>query len=318
VGERRFTRGDGFAVLASRLAARRGFVITGPSRRHADAALAALPGSEIFDGAEVHVPADVVERAAARFDQIGADAIVAIGGGSTIGLGKALRLSHDVAFAAVPTTYAGSEMTTMYGITRDRDKQTGRDPRVRPDLVVYDAALARDMPIALSTQSLCNALAHVASIASTAPPDDATLAAASDVVRAIDDLAAAPRDLDARERAARAASDCAIAFDRGTPGVQHAIAHLLGGALGLDHAAIHAILLPHFLAHLRATAPRAIAALERAIDRGDPAAYVHGALVRAGAPVALSAIGATPDAVRAALASRPDLPASIATGALYL
>ena len=78
--------------------------------------------------------------------------MVAIGGGSTVGLGKALRLAHEVRFAAMPTTYAGSEMTSMYGVTRGRDKQTGRDPRVRPDLVVYDAELARDTPIALTAQ----------------------------------------------------------------------------------------------------------------------------------------------------------------------
>ena len=101
----------------------------------------------------------------------------------------------------------------------------------------------------------------------------------------------APRDLGAREHALRGASACAAAFDRGTPGAQHALAHLLGGALGVEHAPLHAILLPHFIAHLRTTKPAVVAELERAVDRPDLDAYLHDLLVRAGAPVALDALG---------------------------
>lgn len=307
---------EGFRELATRLRAlgsRRVLVISGPTRRHVDAATAALAELDpvVFDGAKVHVPLEVVARA--REAAANVDTIVAIGGGSTIGLGKALRLERDVRFAVVPTTYAGSEQTSMYGITRERDKQTGRDPRVLPDLVIYDATLARDMPIALTVQSLCNSLAHVASVASTGHTGE--LGAARDALHAIEDLLLAPRALAARERAARAAAACAVAFEHGKPGVQHALAHLLGGALGLDHAALHALLLPHFLAHLRHAAPDTLARLEDAVDRSDLDAYVHDLLVRAGAPVALTALGTTAAAVEGVL--RPDLPAAIARDAIY-
>ncbi|MEO8702643.1 MAG: iron-containing alcohol dehydrogenase [Kofleriaceae bacterium] len=313
---------DGLAALASRLAelgTRKTLILTGASRRHADAAEAAFAGQapEVFDGARVHVPADVVERATERLRASGADTIVAIGGGSAIGLGKALRLSHQVRFAAVPTTYAGSEMTTMYGITRERDKQTGRDPRVRPDLVLYDVAFVRDTPIALTAQSLLNAFAHVASVAASLEDRTAAFAAGHAVLRALEDLLLAPRAVVAREAAARAASACAEAFDRGRPGVQHALAHLLGGALNVDHAALHAILLPQFLAHLRVTMPTLLDALEVAVERRDLDAYVHDLLVRSGAPVTLTALGATGESVRAALATRAELPAVIALDALY-
>ncbi len=317
---------DGFAALAARLAAsgaRRALILCGPSRRFVARATAALDALDpvVFDGAVVHVPVEVVERAEAALRACGADVLVAIGGGAPIGLGKALRLSHDVRLVAVPTTYAGSEMTSIHGTTRGGDKQTGRDERVRPDLVVYDPALARDTPVALTTQSLCNALAHVASaLPSLTDPlvrADA-LAAAAGTLRALEDLLMWPRALGPREHAARGASGCARALDAGRPGAQHGLAHLLGGVLGVEHAPLHALLLPQFLAHLRAADPATLAALEAAVDRPDLDAYLHDLLVRAGCPVALTALGpaATPDAVRAALTARPDLPAAIALDAL--
>lgn len=315
---------DGLGRLATRLAelgTRRVLVLAPRSRRYVDEVSRALEQfrPDVFDGARVHVPVEVVEAATAKLVESGADTIVTIGGGSAVGLGKALRLGNAVKFAAVPATYAGSEMTTMFGITRGRDKQTGRDPRVRPDLVLYDVSLTRDMPITLTVQSLVNALAHVVSVLSTgslAEPGDA-LAAASTVLRAIEDLMLAPRDLGAREQAMRGASACAAAFDRGKPGAQHAFAHLLGGALGVEHAPLHAILLPQFIAHLRATQPEVVASLERAVDRADLDAYLHDLLVRAGAPVALDTLGGDAAAIDAALASRPELPAQIVRDARH-
>ncbi|HEY5921296.1 MAG TPA: iron-containing alcohol dehydrogenase [Kofleriaceae bacterium] len=314
---------DGLPLLARRLGelgTKRVLVIAQPSRRHVDQVTFALErfSPQVFDGARTHVPAEVVDAAAKKLVETGADTIVTIGGGSAVGLGKALRLTHDVRFAAVPATYAGSEMTTMFGITRGRDKQTGKNPKVRPDLVLYDVGLTRDMPITLTVQSLVNALAHVVSIVSTGLDErEDALAAAAIVVRAIEDLLIAPRDVNAREHALRGASACAAAFDRGTPGAQHALAHLLGGALGVEHAPLHAVLLPHFIAYLRTTNPRIVDELERAIDRDDLDAYVYDLLVRAAAPVSLDALGAPEEAVATALATRAELPAAIAHDAQH-
>jgi maleylacetate reductase len=245
--------------------AHRVLVLCGPNRRHVDAFTGALAPftPTIFDGARVHVPAEVVDQAAAALGD--ADTIVAIGGGSPIGLGKALKRTHPLRFAAVPTTYAGSEMTTMYGITRDGAKTTGRDDRVRPDVVLYDAALTVTMPIALTIQSLFNALAHCVSVLSTGSlaGDDRTdaVATAGALTRVMDDLLRDPTDLAARTAALRAASAAGVAADRGKPGAQHRLAHRLGGALDLDHAALHAVLLPRFVDHLRATQPALVAEL---------------------------------------------------------
>jgi homogentisate 1,2-dioxygenase len=314
---------DGLRALAKRLAelgTQRVLVISQRSRRHVADVLTALERfhTDVFEGARVHVPAEVVDAAAAKLAETGADTIVTVGGGSAVGLGKALRLRHDVRFAAVPSTYAGSEMTTMFGVTRGRDKQTGRDARVRPDLVVYDVSLTRDLPITLTVQSLVNALAHVVSIVSTGldPREDA-LAGAAIVVRAIEDLLLAPRDLTAREHAMRGASACAAAFDRGTPGAQHGLAHLLGGAMAVEHAPLHAVLLPHFIAHLRKVDGRVVGEIERAVGVDDLDAYVFDLLVRARAPVSLDALGLTRESVAESLATRPELPAQIAHDAQH-
>ena len=342
---------EGVGRLGARLSAlgARGVLVLASSQRHVAAVSASLAGFAVtvFDGAVVHVPMATVEAATEALVASGADTIVAIGGGSPIGLGKALRLTHSPRFVAVPTTYAGSEMTQMFGITRDRDKQTGRDERVRPSLVIYDVELTLGMPLTISVQSLCNALAHVVSVLSTGslPAElraDA-LSTARDVVRAIEAVIAAPGDRDARAVAQRAASRSAQIYDHGKAGAQHQLAHLLGGAFNLDHAALHALLLPHFLAHLARTQPALVAELEATI--GEPPARAHeratirdlhlamreahamaalpalGArlrylLVSAHAPVTLEALGVERGALDPVLATRPELPAQIALEAM--
>jgi maleylacetate reductase len=329
-----FVRGfDQLANYLTRRGARRVLVLTTPSRRFVPAVEIGLQGLSVrvFDGAEVHVPVEVLDRADAALGD--ADTIVALGGGSAIGLGKALRLRHpELTFVALPTTYAGSEMTSMYGMTTGATKQTGRDDRVRPDAVFYDVDLTVDLPLVFTVQSLLNSVAHVLSILSTdsitGEARTTAIAAAGTVLRTIEDLIAAPTSIEARASAQVAASACGGAFDLGKPGVQHALAHLLGGALRVDHAPLHAMLLPHVVAQLRTTA--VVAELEavwqpaiRDVYTGtlrpehDLDCYLHDLQTRAGAPVALSSLGATRETIDAALATKPALPARIAHDALH-
>ncbi len=316
----------GLAELAARLAdlgARRVLILAAPSRRFVDRVVDALRTFQpvVFDGARAHVPAEVVAQAAQALAQAEADTLVSVGGGSTIGLGKALRLAHQVHFAVIPTTYSGSEMTSVYGVTRGAEKTTGRDPRVRPDIVLYDAALGATQPIGLSIQSLMNALAHLVSVLSTSSlhGDDRTraLATAAALVGAMEDLLLAPTDLGARDTAQRAASAAGVAFDRGRSGAQHALAHLLGGGLGLAHAALHSVLLPQFVAHVRDRDPALVDELELAIGRRDLEPRLHDLLARAGVPTSLEALGVDPAAVGPLLATRPELPASVVADAQF-
>jgi homogentisate 1,2-dioxygenase len=273
----------------------------------------------IFDGARVHVPSDVLDAATRAFADAQADTLLAVGGGSAIGLGKAIRLGHQARFAAVPTTYAGSEMTCLWGLTRANEKTTGRDPRVRPDLVLYDATLTAMLPIGVTVQSLMNALAHPVSALSTdsLAGEDRTLAfaAAASLVRVMEDLLLAPTHLTSREAALRAASAAAVAIDRGKGGAQHTAAHTLGGALGLEHAALHSVLLPQFIAFLRERDREhdggLVDELERAIGCEGIEAHLHDLLSRAGVPTSLDGLGVDGAVVKKLIEGRPDLPAGM-------
>lgn len=329
-----YTQGFG-PLLQSYLRAngrRHVLVLCSPRRRFVDEIELPERGTvRVFDGAEVHVPIEVLERAEAELGN--ADTLVALGGGAAIGLGKALRVRHsDLGFVAIPTTFSGSEMTTMYGTTTGAVKQTGRSPHARPDAVIYDATVVKDLPVSLAVQSLTNGIAHVISILSTGSLDPAQRgdaeAAAAAVIRAIEQILQDPSA--SRADAQRGASLCGASFELGKPGAQHGLAHLLGGALRVEHAALHSILLPHFVAHLRSTG--LVTALERVLEpvvrdiyTGAPTTdhsldgYLHDLLTRAGAPVALTALGptVTTDAIDAALATKPELPRAIVDDALH-
>jgi homogentisate 1,2-dioxygenase len=284
-------------------------VISGPSRRFVDRVTRALEGFSVsvFDEAAVHVPVAVVDAAARALADGDAEAVVAVGGGAAIGVAKALRMRDPMpAFAAVPTTYAGSEMTSIWGVTDAGDKKTSRDDRVRPDLVLYDPALTVGMPLTLTIQSLFNALAHpIAAIAgaSDARPEirDAAAAAIRDAFEAAHALVSRPRSLPARRLAQRAASAAARTLDAGAPAEHHRVAHVLGGRFSVPHAALHAVLLPGSLHALHRRAPEHFARIAQAAEDPDPSAALHDLLRRAGAPTSLRELGLEPEPTAAAL-----------------
>jgi homogentisate 1,2-dioxygenase len=269
-------------------------LITGPSRRHLASIEEALEGLElaVFDGATVHVPREVVDSARKVLDAHSADAIITVGGGSATGLGKALRLELDVPFVALPTTYSASEMTGIYGILEGKQKNTGRDERVRPDLVAYLPASFRALPRDLRVQSLLNALAHPISALSTGKLDPhqktQALGAVSDlfgVLRRVGDSGDA-----ALGRAARAAARGGQVLDGAKMGTHHVVAHQLGGRFGLPHAPLHALLLPQFFESLRRSQPGIFGEIVAAVHHSDPLAMLFDALVRVGAPTSLAGL----------------------------
>ncbi len=208
-----------------------------------------------------HVPVDVAERArtVARDNDI--DLLVCIGGGSTTGLAKAVALTSGLPIVAVPTTYAGSEATDVWGLTESGRKTTGVDRRVLPTSIVYDSALTIGLPVQLSVASGLNALAHCVDSmwGPRADPINASTAAAG--IRALS--AGLPAVVvDAADRAGRdemllGAYLSAAAFASAGSGLHHKICHVLGGAYDLPHAQTHAVILPHVLAFNAPAAPDA-------------------------------------------------------------
>ncbi|HEY4184277.1 MAG TPA: iron-containing alcohol dehydrogenase [Polyangia bacterium] len=307
----------GLPAVLARLRSRRLLIVTGDSRRYVDRVLAAAPGLEadVFAGARRHVPESTLDEARARLDAFHADTIVTLGGGSAIGIAKALRRERDVRFVAIPTTYAGSEMTSLWGTTSGGNKTTGRDPKVRPDAIIYDVALTVDMPKVLTVTSLMNALAHPISVLGARSLPEAARPAALDAIAvvygAIETLVRAPDDRRARAQALRGAGQAAQAIELGKPGLHHTLAHRLGGRFDLDHSGLHSVLLPHSIRRLRDDAPDVIDAIARRLGVADVEASLFDFLVHGGAATSLQALGVSFDGLGALLAEEPALPAAL-------
>ncbi|MFJ5032953.1 maleylacetate reductase [Streptomyces sp. NPDC088560] len=245
--------------------------------------------------ARMHVPVDVADRAVAVARAAGADGCVAVGGGSAIGLGKAIALRTGLPLIAVPSTYAGSEMTPVWGLTEHGVKRTGRDPVVQPRSVVYDPELTLSLPVPLTVTSGVNALAHA--VEALYAPDTSPLVSlmAQEGVRAMAEalprLAAEPTGLDARGRALYAAWLCGACLGATTMGLHHKLCHVLGGTFGLPHAQTHTVVLPYALAHNAPAVPQAMAALDRALDTHDSPRALRDLSVGLGAPRSLAELG---------------------------
>lgn len=203
----------------------------------------------VFAGAVMHTPVEVTERALSAFRAAGADCVVALGGGSTTGLGKAIALRTGADQVVVPTTYAGSEMTDILGETSGGEKVTRRDPAIRPEVVVYDVDLTLTLPVGLTVTSALNAIAHAMEgfYAPDRHPVTETLSrdAMRAFARALPVLVRDPGDRGARGDALFAAWGCSLTLGHVTMALHHKLAHVLGGSFGLPHAETHAVLLPH-------------------------------------------------------------------------
>jgi maleylacetate reductase len=248
-----------------------------------------------------HVPFDLAERARAAITEAAADAVVCLGGGSSTGLAKAIALTHDLPIVAIPTTYAGSEQTPIYGLTDARHKQTGRDLKVVPKVVVYDPALTVGLPPQVTGPSAFNALAHCVEALYATGCNPVTSAMALEGVRAIrrslPRVMEVPDDLDARGDVLYGAYLAGIALGTTSTGLHHKLCHVLGGKFNLVHADTHSIVLPHAVALNAPALPDEMARLEEALGAasGDAAGALHDLALESHVPTRLSELGLSAD-----------------------
>jgi len=281
----------------------------------ADTIAVDIPVALRHDDVVMHVPVEVAERAREAAVRSAADVLVSVGGGSTTGLAKAVALTTGLPVIAVPTTYAGSEATPVWGLTEGAKKTTGTDKRVLPRVIVYDAALTMSLPVDMSVASGLNALAHCVDSmwAPSADPINAAFAAEGirSLASGLPKVVADPMDLDGREHALYAAYLSAAAFASAGSGLHHKICHVLGGKYNLPHAQTHATVLPYVLAFNGPAAPAA----ERRIAAAFGVASALDGLValkrELNAPHALADYGFTVESVpEAAAAILPSVPPS--------
>lgn len=281
-----------------RLGVGRALVLSTPQQIGEAQALADRLGpfaAGVFAEAAMHTPTDVTERGLARARELGADCLVALGGGSTTGLGKAIALRTDLPQVVIPTTYAGSEATPILGETEGGRKTTLRSPKVLPEVIVYDVDLTLTLPVKLSVTSGINAIAHAveALYAEEGSPVISMLAEAgiAALARALPRIAADPRDREGRSDALYGAWACGTCLGSVGMALHHNLCHVLGGTFELPHAETHTVVLPHAAAYNTPAASEAIARAAKALGVSDAAQGLFDLARGLGAPTSLREIG---------------------------
>lgn len=292
------------AAEAERLGLQRVLVLSTPGhaqRAKQAAALLGVRAAGCFSEARMHVPVDLAGRAVHEARRLQADGTLAIGGGSTIGLAKAVALQTGLPIIAVPTTYAGSEVSPIWGLTDGGVKRTGRDATVLPRTVIYDPDLTLTLPLGLTVTSALNAIAHAAEGLYAHDGNPVAALMAEEGIRAsaaaLPALALDPADATARAQALYGAWLCGTLLAAVSMGLHHKLCHTLGGTFNLPHAEVHTVVLPHALAYNAPMAPQAVARIARALGAGDAPLALQQLAARHGAPTSLRALGLAEDAL---------------------
>ena len=280
------------------LGAKHALVLSTPGQKARAQGLADRLGSRcagVFPHAVMHVPIETAREARTQASRLGADCAVAFGGGSTIGLAKAIAMESRLPILAIPTTYSGSEMTAIHGITEAGIKRTGRDQGVLPRTVIYDPALTVGLPVAVTVTSACNAIAHAveALYAQDCNPISSLMAEEGihALAHGLPRVVKAPSDLDARSDCLYGAWLCGAVLGAVGMALHHKLCHVLGGTWNLPHAETHTVILPHAMAYNYAAARAAMRAAERALDVPQAAQGIYDLMKGLGAPLALRDIG---------------------------
>ena len=249
----------------------------------------------VFGGARMHTPVEVTAEAMRQVEAERIDGLVAVGGGSTTGLSKAIALRTDLPQIVVPTTYAGSEMTPILGQTENGVKTTVRSSKVLPEVVIYDVDLTLTLPARLSAVSGLNAIAHAveALYAQDRNPVVSLMAAEGirALARALPVLVATPEDRAARSYALYGAWLCGTCLGAVGMALHHKLCHALGGAFDLPHAETHAAVLPHAMAYNAPAVPEAAQAVAAALGADEAAPGLYDLARRLGVPMALRDLG---------------------------
>ena len=276
----------------------RAMVLSTPNQADMAMELASELGEQaagIFSKATMHTPVDVTEEALAHAKSVGADSVVSVGGGSTIGLGKALALRTGFVQVAIPTTYAGSEATPILGQTEDGVKTTLTDPKVLPEVIFYDPELVVSLPTQMTVTSSLNAMAHAAEAmyARERTPDSTELAlrGIEAYLTGLPSVIADPTDLAAREATQRGAWACGTVLGQVGMALHHKLCHTLGGTFDLPHAETHAIILPHAIHYNAAAVPDLLAPVATLLGGDAPGPAIWDFAKQMGAPLALRDLG---------------------------
>ena len=287
-----------------RLNCRRAVVLCTPGRRSLAEEVSDMLGdlsAGILDRAVMHAPVDNTMDALQQIRRSDADCTVAVGGGTAIGLGKAIALRADLPQIAIPTTYAGSEMTPFVGQTENGVKTTQRSLAVLPETVIYDVSLTLSLPPVLSGTSGMNAIAHAVEALYAKETNPVVALMAEEGIRALGTalprIVEYPERIDARSDALYGAWLCSAVLAGVGMSLHHKLCHTIGGTFNLSHAETHSVVLPHAVAYNAPATTAAMARVARALNAADAAQGLYDLARRVGAPSALKDIGMPEDGI---------------------
>ncbi|KAJ5895048.1 hypothetical protein N7495_006739 [Penicillium taxi] len=248
---------------------------------HAETVKDVLKGqvAGIFGEATMHTPTNITDKALEYAKAQGADSVISIGGGSTIGLGKAISIRTGLPHICIPTTYAGSEMTPILGETADGLKKTRSDPKILPGTVIYDVDLTMTLPASMSATSGVNAIAHAveALYARNTNPIIKMMAieGTKALASALPEIVQNPSSQSARSKALYGAWLCGTCLGSVGMSIHHKLCHTLGGSFNLPHAETHTAVLPHAISYNAPNIPDAMKSLAEALPESNGDA-IHG------------------------------------------
>ena len=283
-----------------RLGVNRALVLSTADQSETCATFAAMIGDRlgaIYPGAVMHTPVQVTEAAMHQMKQMNCDGILSVGGGSTIGLGKAIAYRTDLPQLVVPTTYAGSEMTPILGQTEGGVKTTLRSPKVLPETVIYDPELTLTLPDFISGPSGMNAIAHSVEALYAQDANPIISMMAEESIRALG--AALPgvmadgSNLAARGDALYGAWLAGACLGSVGMALHHKICHTLGGSFDLPHADVHCLMIAYSAAYNREAAHEAMSRIARALGAEDAASGLYDLLQSVGRVKSLAELGMT-------------------------
>ncbi|NJM29202.1 MAG: maleylacetate reductase [Rhizobiales bacterium] len=277
------------ASEAKRLGMKRPLVITTAQQAKSGQSIVRDTNGVAFAGAAMHTPIAVTEEAMAVLKSHGCDGTIALGGGSSTGLGKAIAFRTDLPQLVIPTSFAGSEMTDILGETRDTAKVTKRDPRIQPEAVLYDPDLLATLPPSFAATSGMNAIAHAVEGLYAVDGNPIVSLMAEEGIRAL--AAALPRGKDGHDEALYGAWLCGTVLGSVSMALHHKLCHVLGGAFNMPHAETHTVILPHATAYNGEASPDAVARIARALGSESAAGGLFDLARSLGAPLTLKELG---------------------------
>ena len=256
-----------------------------------------------FFAAEPHCPVEVVEACRIVYRQQDCDGVVAIGGGSTLGLGKILSAEEAASFIALPTTYSGSEMTAIFGRKIDGRKKTAIDPACRPDCVIYDSELSAGLPRHESVTSAMNSIAHAVEALYPQTPNSLAATLAAECLRAhrngLEELVFGKNETRARGELLYGAFLGGLVVGMCGIALHHQLCHVIGGLFDLPHAESNSVVLPQALDYNREFIPDANAIIVNVFGGDSAASGLFDFAQKLGAPVSLREIGMPGDGIDA-------------------